>query len=158
MLEERGRVVAIESGAIWVETIQRSGCHSCSARAGCGTGLLGDYFSSASRIRVALNSWDPEDISLNDTAVIGIGENTLAGSALLIYLLPLAALVLAALAGDAVAGEAGAIAGGAAGLLCGAALVRRHSHRHAADPAYAPMLLRVERSPDLPDSNLHRAL
>ncbi|WP_250462972.1 SoxR reducing system RseC family protein [Microbulbifer litoralis] len=146
MLEERGRIVAIESGAIWVETIQRSGCHGCSARAGCGTGLLGDYFSSASRIRVALNSWDPDDIALNDTAVIGIGENTLAGSALLIYLLPLVTLLLAALAGDAAGGEAGAIAGGLAGLLGGAALVRWHSRRHAADPAYAPMLLRIEPS------------
>lgn len=144
MLEERGRIVAIESGAIWVETIQRSGCHGCSARAGCGTGLLGDYFSSASRIRVALNSWDPDDIALNDTAVIGIGENTLAGSALLIYLLPLVTLLLAALAGDAAGDEAGAIAGGLAGLLVGAALVRWHSRRHAADPAYAPMLLRIE--------------
>lgn len=146
MVEERGRVVAIEPGAIWVETIQRSGCHGCSARAGCGTGLLGDYLSSASRIRVALNSWDPEEISLNDTAVIGIGENTLAGSALLVYLLPLVGLLLAALAGDALAGETGAIAGGVAGLLVGAALVRWHSRRHAADPAYAPLLLRIEPS------------
>ena len=145
MLEERGRVVAIESGAIWVETIQRSGCHGCSAKSGCGTGLLGEYLSGASRIRVALNSWDPEHISLNDTAVIGIAENTLASSALVIYLSPLIALILAALAGNAVAGEIGAIAGALVGLLAGAALVRWHSRRHAANPAYAPLLLRVER-------------
>lgn len=146
MVEERGRVVAIEPGAIWVETIQRSGCHGCSAKSGCGTGLLGDYLSSASRIRVALNSWDCEQISLNDTAVIGIAENTLASSALLVYLLPLVALVLGALAGESFAGEAGALAGAVAGLLGGASLVRWHSRRHASDPAYAPLLLRIEPS------------
>jgi len=144
MVEEHGRVVAIEAGAIWVETIQRSGCHGCSAKSGCGTGLLGDYLSGASRIRVALNSWDPAHISLNDTAVIGIAENTLASSALLIYLLPLVSLLLAAVAGNAVAGEGGAIAGALAGLVAGAGLVRRHSRRHADNPAYAPLLLRIE--------------
>lgn len=147
MVEERGRIVAIEPGAIWIETIQRSGCHGCAAKSGCGTGLLGDYLSSASRIRIALNSWDPDDVALNDTAVIGIAENTLAGSALLIYLLPLVSLIVAALAGNTVAGEGGAIAGALAGLACGAGLVRWHSRRHAGDPAYAPLLLRIERGP-----------
>ena len=143
-------MVAIEPGAIWVETIQRSGCHGCSAKTGCGTGLLGDYlssgggFSSASRIRVALNSWDPERISLNDTAVIGIGENALASGALLVYLLPLLTLVVVALGGEALAGEGGAMVGALAGLLGGAALVRWYSRRHAANPAYAPILLRIE--------------
>lgn len=152
MIEERGRVVAIEPGAIWVETTPRSGCHGCSAKSGCGTGLLGDFLSdlgglsSTSRIRVVLNSWDPDSIALNDTAVIGIGERTLASSALLVYLLPLVFLVLAALAGEAFAGEYGAIGGALAGLVLGAALVRAYSRRHAADPAYAPILLRVERA------------
>ncbi|SHE82713.1 positive regulator of sigma(E), RseC/MucC [Microbulbifer donghaiensis] len=146
MVEERGRVVAIEQGAIWVETIQRSGCHGCSAKSGCGTGLLGDYLSGATRIRVALNSWDPDNISLNDTAVIGIAENALASSALLVYLLPLVSLVLAALAGDRLAGETGAIVGALAGLIAGALFVRWFSRRHVANPSYTPLLLRIEPS------------
>ncbi|WP_346836841.1 SoxR reducing system RseC family protein [Microbulbifer sp. SAOS-129_SWC] len=150
MVEERGRVVAIESGAIWVETLQRSGCHGCSAKSGCGTGLLSDYLSSradragAARVRVALNSWDPQDIALNDTAVIGIAENTLAIGALLIYLLPLVSLLMATVAGNALAGESGAIAGAVLGLLGGAALVRLYGRRRAGDPAFAPLLLRIE--------------
>lgn len=148
-MEERGRVVAIEPGAIWVETIQRSGCHGCTAKSGCGTGLLGDYLSGATRVRVALNSWDPDNISLNDTAVIGIAENALASSALLVYMLPLISLVLAALAGDGLAGEAGAIVGALAGLIGGALFVRRFSRRHAANPAYTPLLLRIEPSSPL---------
>ncbi|WP_323844764.1 SoxR reducing system RseC family protein [Microbulbifer magnicolonia] len=152
MVEERGRVVAIEPGAIWVETIQRSGCHGCSAKTGCGTGLLGDYLSNrgalagATRVRVALNSWDPDNISLNDTAVIGIAEHALASSALLVYLLPLVSLVLSALAGESLAGEGGAIGGAVVGLIGGAALVRWYSRRHTDNPAYAPLLLRIEPS------------
>ncbi|MCX2793638.1 SoxR reducing system RseC family protein [Microbulbifer thermotolerans] len=146
MLEERGRVVAIEPDAIWVETTQRGGCSGCSSQGSCGTGLLSGYFSSASRIRVALNSWDPDDIALHDTVVIGIGENALASGALLVYLLPLISLVLAALGGQALAGEFGAMAGALIGLLGGAAVVRLHSRRHAADPTYAPVLLHLETS------------
>lgn len=147
MIEERGRVVAIEADAVWVETIRRSGCHGCAAKPGCGTGLLEDYWASASRIRVALGGRDPGRISLDDSAVIGIAENTLAGGALLVYLLPLLSLVLAALAGERLAGEAGAIVGAVLGLTAGAVLVRRHSRRHAADPAFAPQLLRIEPAP-----------
>ena len=40
MLLERGRVVAIEADAVWVETIRRSTCAGCSARSGCGHGVL----------------------------------------------------------------------------------------------------------------------
>lgn len=40
MIEEQGRVVATEPGAVWVETVRRSTCSSCSANAGCGQGLM----------------------------------------------------------------------------------------------------------------------
>ena len=40
MIEEPGRVVAVEEGAVWVQTLRKSTCSSCSANAGCGQGLL----------------------------------------------------------------------------------------------------------------------
>ncbi|SDJ56540.1 SoxR reducing system RseC family protein [Microbulbifer yueqingensis] len=146
MHEERGRVVAIEAGSIWVETIQRSACGGCSARSGCGTGLLGDFLSRSTRIRVDLNSWDKAHVALNDTAIIGIPERALSTGALLAYILPLIFLLLGALAGDALAGEAGAIAGAVAGLLGGAGAIRWHGRRNAASPLYSPVLLRIEPS------------
>lgn len=144
MVEERGRIVAIESDAIWVETIQRSGCHGCAAKSGCGTGLLGDYWASASRIRVSLNSWDPQRICLNDIAVIGIAEHTLTTAALLVYLVPLLGLLLLSYTGHLAAGEPGAIGGAVAGLLLGAVAVRWFSRRHDSDPNFSPLLLRIE--------------
>ncbi|WP_078084271.1 SoxR reducing system RseC family protein [Microbulbifer mangrovi] len=148
MIEERGRVVALDDGGVWVETVQRSGCHSCAAKSGCGTGLLGDFWAKASQVRVSVA---PEMLSrtqLHDTVVIGIAENTLASSALVVYLMPLVALVLGALAGDALAGVSGselwAICGALGGLFLGAVCVRLYSHLQRHNPAMAPQLLRLE--------------
>jgi sigma-E factor negative regulatory protein RseC len=40
MLTEQARVVALDAETVWVETIRQSSCGSCSARAGCGHGML----------------------------------------------------------------------------------------------------------------------
>jgi len=154
MIEERGRVVALEQSGIWVETVQRSGCHGCAAKSGCGTGLLGDFWAKASQVRVSVAPPSLEQIKLHDTVVIGVAENTLAASALVVYLLPLVMLVLGALAGDALMaslatdavlkGEAGAIAGAVAGLILGALMIRLYSYRNRDNPAMAPQFLRKE--------------
>ncbi|WP_066965248.1 SoxR reducing system RseC family protein [Microbulbifer sp. Q7] len=153
MIEERGRVVALEQTGVWLETVQRSGCHSCAAKSGCGTGLLGDFWTNASRVRVAVAPKALAPIRLHDTVVIGIAENTLATSALLVYLLPLVLLVLGALGGDALlsalaagepSGESGAMLGALAGLALGALLVRVYSHFNRHNPNMAPQFLRVE--------------
>ncbi|WP_226702591.1 SoxR reducing system RseC family protein [Microbulbifer elongatus] len=156
MIEERGRVVALERSGIWVETVQRSGCHGCAAKSGCGTGLLGDFWTKASQVRVTVSPKSLSRIRLHDTVVIGVSENTLASSALLVYLLPLVMLVLGALAGDAImstaitevaekqGGELGAIAGAAFGLILGGLLIRLYSFYNRNNPAMAPQFLRVE--------------
>ena len=146
MIEERGRVVAIERDGVWVETVQRSSCHGCAAKSGCGTGLLGDFWSSASRVRVPAERAQLQTLALHDTVVIGIAENTLAISALVVYLMPLVTLVAGALAGDHLASEAGAIAGALVGLFAGALAIRLYGMRNRRNPALVPQLLRVERS------------
>ncbi|WGL16709.1 SoxR reducing system RseC family protein [Microbulbifer bruguierae] len=147
MIEERGRVVAaaVRDSAVWVETVQRSGCHSCAAKSGCGTGLLGDFWASASRVKVPVPPADLNAIHLYDTVVIGIAENTLATSALIVYLLPLVALVLGALAGQALGAEHWAIIGAVVGLSVGALCVRLFSHANRHNPAMVPQFLRLER-------------
>ncbi|WP_105103909.1 SoxR reducing system RseC family protein [Microbulbifer pacificus] len=145
MIEERGRVVALDDTGIWVETVQRSSCHGCAAKSGCGTGLLGDFWSRASQVRVAVSPQAHASVQLHDTVVIGIAENTLASSALIVYLLPLAALVLGALAGQSLGTEIMAILGAAAGLIFGALAIRLYSHLNRANPALVPVFLRLER-------------
>ncbi|WP_445361403.1 SoxR reducing system RseC family protein [Microbulbifer sp. EKSA005] len=146
MLQERGRVVAIESDAIWVETTQSSACNGCSTKSSCGTGLLGDLFSSSTRVKVALNGFSADKIHLNDVAVIGITENALTSSALLVYLVPLMSLVLVALIGDSLFAEPGAVIGALIGLVFSALGVRWYSRSQSQNPTYTPVLLQIEPS------------
>ncbi|MDP5210590.1 SoxR reducing system RseC family protein [Microbulbifer sp. 2205BS26-8] len=144
VLEERSRIVAIESDAIWVVTYKRDACNGCAAKPGCGTGLLGEFFSSSARLRVALNGFRADRIALNDTAVIGIAGNALTSSALLVYLVPLVCLMLLALVGDVLFAEVGAVFGALAGLIGGALSVRWYSRRQRSNPVFTPVLLRIE--------------
>ncbi|WP_051785994.1 SoxR reducing system RseC family protein [Endozoicomonas numazuensis] len=87
MIEEEGRVVAVEQDAVWVETIRKSTCSSCSARNGCGQNLLEKYRASKqqSYIRASNNFLVAE----SDQVVVGIPESALMRASLLVYLMPL---------------------------------------------------------------------
>ncbi|AQQ68031.1 positive regulator for alginate biosynthesis MucC [Microbulbifer agarilyticus] len=146
MIEERGKVVAVDGDAIWVETVQRSGCHGCAAKSGCGTGLLGDFWASASRVRVQLPPAESQAVQLHDTVVIGIGERVLASSALVVYLVPLVLLVAGALAGQALGSEPLAIAGALLGLIGGALAIRAYSYLRRGNASLEPVYLRREQS------------
>ncbi|WP_160153220.1 SoxR reducing system RseC family protein [Microbulbifer sp. ALW1] len=144
MIEERGRIVALEGEAIWVETVQRSGCNGCAAKSGCGTGLLGDFWAKASQVRVDVTPESLKSLALHDTVVIGIAENTLATTALVVYLLPLITLVIGALGGQWLGSELWAIAGALGGLATGALAIRIYSHLNRRNPSMAPQFLRCE--------------
>lgn len=146
MIEERGRVVALGGDGIWVETVQRSSCHSCAAKPGCGTGLLGDFWSSASRIYVPVAPSELSGLALHDTVVIGISENTLASSALVVYLLPLLGMLVGAQVGSLLAAEPGAIIAALCGLVVGGFGVRWFGNRNRNNPSMVPQFLRLERS------------
>ncbi|MCH9692569.1 MAG: SoxR reducing system RseC family protein [Gammaproteobacteria bacterium] len=142
MLEERGRIVSIERDGIWVETAQRHGCHGCTAKAGCGTGLLNSYWAKTMKVRVNLNGHNPNNLLIHTPVVIGLGEQALVGSALIIYILPLLMLFAGTILGHLSTGEVGAIIGAAMGLIGGALTIRFFSRRYAA--IAEPQLLRVD--------------
>lgn len=98
MIEEQGRVVATEPGAVWVETVRRSTCSSCSANAGCGQGLMQRLGVGAGRARVRALS----DLSLRvgDAVVLGIHEDLLLRASVLFYLFPLLGFFRGSIAGD----------------------------------------------------------
>lgn len=146
MITEQGRIVAIETGAIWVETIQKSTCGGCSARSGCGTGLLGDYFRSTSHIRVLVDDESHRELAIDDTVEIGIPENALALGALSVYLLPLLAMLGGAVAGHSIGGgvsDLGAIIGAVCGFGAGAGASRLLARANHNKLEREPRLLRV---------------
>jgi len=140
-------VVAVESGAVQVETLRRSTCSGCSVNAGCGQGLLERLGVSQGRSRVrALISPNLASSSLKpgDEILLGVDEDLLLKSALLFYLSPLIGLfALALLAARLDLGEPLIIVAGLAGFLLAWLLVRRHARRHTDDPAMQPVVLRA---------------
>tara|TARA_B100001540_G_scaffold303325_1_gene311814 strand:- start:272 stop:745 length:474 start_codon:yes stop_codon:yes gene_type:complete len=147
MLTETGRVVAVESDSLWVETIRKSTCGTCAARKGCGHGLL-NSMSDGSRgyVRVLPGDQSLSACAVDDEVLISIPEEVLLRGSMIAYVLPLLCML-----GGAVAavewlpgGQDALAAGGAiAGLALGFGLVRWHALRHRGDTRYQPVLLRV---------------
>ncbi|MGC4007754.1 MAG: SoxR reducing system RseC family protein [Pseudomonas sp.] len=147
MIHERGRVIAVESGTVQVETLRRSTCSDCSVNAGCGQGLLERLGVSRGRGQVhalPLANLTSSNLTPGDEVLLGVDEDLLLKSALLFYLSPLIGLfALALLAARLDLEEPLIIVAGLAGFLLSWLLVRRYSRRHTDDPAMQPVVLRA---------------
>jgi sigma-E factor negative regulatory protein RseC len=102
MLTEVGRIVAIEDGAVWVETLRQTSCGSCSARAGCGHGMLNSALPGASQglLKAALPTDRGLPLKLHDQVTVELPESGFVRAASLLYLLPLLSTVLLAVLAD----------------------------------------------------------
>jgi sigma-E factor negative regulatory protein RseC len=88
MIEELAVVVKIEDQQIWVGAGQNRGCGGCQQKASCTTNAIGSVLKKKS---VPVDS----DIQLKvgDEVMVAIDENLLLRASLLVYLLPLIALI-----------------------------------------------------------------
>ena len=124
-LTETGRVVSLETDAVWIEADRSGACGKCAARAGCGHGAL-SVLSQSGKGRVRVTSGDNLSASscdLGEEVVIQVPEATLLGGTLLLYGFPLLMGIIAALftSGWGDLWSAGAFA---AGLSSGFAILR----------------------------------
>jgi sigma-E factor negative regulatory protein RseC len=140
LVEEQARVVAVGPGLAWVETQRRSACGSCPSSTGCATPVLGRLAGSGtSRLQVD----DHLGLKVGELVVIGIPEGDLTRAAVLAYLLPPAALVLAAGgAGSLGAGDLGSALAGVLGLVLGLLATRAMTGGTAGQGCYRPVLVR----------------
>ena len=140
MLTEKGRVVAIEGDTVWVETLRQSTCGSCTARSGCGHGMLNGAMPGASRglVKTRLSADAGLDLKIHDEVEISIPEGGFLRAAALLYAVPMMATLAAALLTDhflvsEVASQSSTdlqvTAAAAAGLAAGLLLVRYYSRR-----------------------------
>ena len=142
MIEETGRVVALEEGAVWVETLRKSTCSSCSANAGCGQGLMDKL--GVGRQRGFVRVLSDLQLALDDVVVIGIREDVLLRTAVLVYLLPLLGLLAGALLASSLGLTEGLIIlASMFSLLLVWLAVRWHCRRTQHDPARQPVVLRA---------------
>jgi len=139
MIEETGRVVAVQDGFAWIEAESASACSGCALHGGCGTGVIARLLG---RRPVQLRVANPIGAGVGETVVIGISANGLLQGSLAVYAMPLAGLFAGALAGQQVAGESAAIAGALAGLATGLVWLLRYSRRNVSDTRFQPVVLR----------------
>ena len=147
MIQEKGRIVAVEQEGLWVETIQRSTCGSCSAEKGCGQSLMAKLSGHTSYIWVLLQGRDSNQYHLGDEVEIGIPEAVVANGSLFAYMVPLLAMIFAAGFAHYQTGSEGiTILSALAGFVGGALVVRWHAHRTRFDARLQPVLI-DERKP-----------
>jgi sigma-E factor negative regulatory protein RseC len=142
MITETGKIVAIDEGALWVETIQSSTCQSCAAEKGCGQSLMAKWGGHSSYLRVLLDGRRSENFSLHDDVTIGVPEDVVANGSLFVYLLPLITMVMATLIADKLGLTEGAVILSALiGLLVGGGVVRWRSYLGRTDTRLQPVII-----------------
>ena len=148
MIEESGRVVAVQGDFAWVESERTSACGSCAVRKGCGTSAIAKMFGQR---RMRLRVLNRINARVGDTVVVGISESGLLRGSLAVYAAPLVGLFAGALSGHfaarqllATGSDLMAIGGALAGFLMALFWLRRFSRTSAKDVAYQPVVLRQQ--------------
>jgi len=109
LIEEQGQVLEVRGGRALVQTTRSGSCEQCGARHACG----GAGGGREARVWAE----DPLGVQAGERVIIAVPEGTVLRASLLIYLVPVGALVLGALLGNALAPALGWSADlGAAGL------------------------------------------
>lgn len=144
MIEQTGKIVAVEPGVAWVQTLRESACSSCSARKGCGTAVLNKMSSGKSMQTLVV---DTLDCQVGDDIVVGVPDDALLKASALVYLLPLVAMVLFALVADAIwaTEEIYTIFSSFAGLALGFMGVRKLGQQSSIKDVTEPVMLRKVR-------------
>jgi sigma-E factor negative regulatory protein RseC len=127
VIEAVGTVREVDGQRVLVEVERRSACGGCESTGNCGVSALGGWFSrGTSRLRLRTSL----PIRAGEAVVIGLEESALLRASLLLYLLPIVALIAGAVGGTVLGGSRGdwpAIAGGLLGFAAGLAVSRRQS-------------------------------
>ncbi len=154
MLLESGRVVAVEEGGLWVETIRQSACGACAAQKGCGHSLINSISDGRrSLVRVLPGEYSLVDCAVDDQVRFSIPEEVILKGSLVVYILPLICMMAGAgLAVELVEGSQDVLAalGAVAGFLLGFVIVRWHAWRHRQDERLQPTLVEILPSPGGP--------
>lgn len=141
MLEESGRVVALDGEHAWVQTIRKSACASCEAKSGCGQGVLSRISDGKANQVLVANTLK---LKVGDEVLLGIPEDMLVKASFVVYLIPLLCMITAAAITDKwlLAGEGWTALAGIVGLMSGFLIVKGYSGYHANDQRFCPKMIR----------------
>jgi sigma-E factor negative regulatory protein RseC len=142
MLETRAVVVEIDGPHALVQADRANGCGQCAGE-GCGAGKLSRLFCSKPRqFRVD----NPINAGIGDQVIVSVVDGAVIRGIGLVYLMPLASLVMGAMLGSIWAQQPGqrdsyAAAGALFGLVVGFIIAKRISSRQPGN-RYQPYIAR----------------
>ncbi|NVK38124.1 MAG: SoxR reducing system RseC family protein [Gammaproteobacteria bacterium] len=141
MVEESARVLKVDGDVVWVQAIAKSACGSCQAQKGCGHSLLAKVGQKQIDLPVARNGLDVQE---NDQVIIGVPEQAILRSSMLMYGLPLGTMIAMALLMSALGlDEKLVVLASFFALLAGFIWVNRKM-KHLNFAAWHPKLIRKE--------------
>jgi sigma-E factor negative regulatory protein RseC len=145
MVEEQAVVVALKDEMAMLEVIRRKPCGLCGQTRGCGISMWGKLFRHRPHIFKAANRIDAK---VGDFVIVGVEEQALLRSALLVYGVPLVALLAGALVASLAWGgehrDTSTVIGAVLGLIVGLLWVKGHTAGHVFDSRYQPVILRAD--------------
>ncbi|UTV28180.1 SoxR reducing system RseC family protein [Photobacterium atrarenae] len=150
MMRSLATVVSVAPGRITVSCQQETSCGHCASRDSCGTGIVSKAVPGRSH-QIDIPTREP--VRVGEVVEIGLPEQSMLNSALLVYVLPLLCLILGAVVGQwwfvdlAGGGEPAVILTAALSAGAGLLLARRLARRLEHQTAYKPSLIRVLGSP-----------
>ncbi len=146
MIEESAVVVRIDGQYAWVATERRSTCGQCAVQKGCGTSTMARWFERKMQDMRVLNQIDAH---VGDQVVVGLKEDALVKSSLMMYILPLVSMIVSVLVGQwllslwyPTAAEAILILFAVTGLGVAWGLIRWFHHRVKFNSDYQPVIVR----------------
>lgn len=152
MIEEQAVVVAIEksqldnSNLATLEIMRQVPCGICGQTRGCGNSLWGKIFAHKTRAFKANNAINAQ---VGDGVVVGMDEQLVLKSALLLYALPLATMMIGALLSTTIFAKSPSQAdlyaaiGAAVGLALGLVWVKGHAASTQYSLQNQPVILRL---------------
>lgn len=144
MIEETGRVVAVEENSVWVETIRKSACDSCASQKGCGHSVLAKLGDGKNHVRVLTDHLNDCPLAIGDDVIIGVPEDVVVIGSMIAYLMPLLCLLVFSVVGQLVwVSEGYTILAGMLGLGVGFVFVRLHFVVRKNDIRFQPSILRL---------------
>lgn len=144
MIEEQAQVVDIKEGKLLLQAQTKSACGSCAANKGCGTSLLSKVVGRKFSQFQADNNLGAK---VGDMVVVGIAEEALLKGSLVMYVVPVAGMLIFALLAEffiPVSADKDLLIAVSAvtGLGLGSLAARWYFQRQSSVQLFAPVVLR----------------
>ena len=147
MIEERAIILSLNSenslaeSTATLEIERKTACGLCGQTRGCGNSIWGKLFAHQS---TAFKAQNRINAKVGDSVIVGINESALLKSALLLYILPLASMLIGAILATQLHDTNGyAMLGALLGLVLGFAWVKGHTMSNNYFKLQQPIILRL---------------